>query len=68
MTQFLDLKKIKLTENHVVEAHLGMFELLAGLKGEDGYQQISNFVVPRLEEPSKKLDYYFLSLSTELCD
>ncbi len=61
-------RKLNLWKDHFGKGNLDMFELLAGLKSENGYQQISSFIVSHLEELSKKINYYFPSLSTELYD
>jgi hypothetical protein len=61
-------RKLNLWKDHVGKGNLDMFELLVRLKSEDGYQQISSFIVSYLEELSKKINYYFPSLSTELYD
>ncbi len=61
-------RKLNLWKDYVGKGNLDMFDLLARLKNEDGYQQISSFIVSHLEELSKKINYYFPSLSTELYD
>lgn len=62
------IRKLNLKKNHVVKGNFDMFKLLAELKSKEGYQQIASLLVPHFKELTKKVDYYFSSLSKELYD
>jgi hypothetical protein len=61
-------RKLSLWKNHVAKRNLEMFPHLLGLESEEGHQQISSLIENHLEELQNKIEQYFSSLSTQVCD
>ena len=58
-------KNVKFWAKHIAKGNLEMF---LGLKNEGRYQITSNFIESHLEEVYMKIEYYFLSHSTQVYD